>query len=436
MNNALGMLREQTPLLDQNEPVAFVRSFLNRAEDFMKTHARYGSPLYIFEQKVLLDRLEIFRAAFHEVLGEIHVYYAVKSNTYPDVAKNLLKAGCGLDVSSGKELSDALAYQCDDIIFSGPGKTDAELELALKHADRVTILVDSFAELDRLAQAAERQKVSARAGVRLTTDENGLWRKFGIPPSQLNAFIDKAIHNGHIKLSGLQFHTSWNLNPNSQVAFIVRLEKYLKELAPNLRAGLDFLDIGGGYWPERGEWLQWAATPEGGLCQSAEPVSQQSLRHYKYSSVPIEMFAREIADALKIYVFPHLDCEIYTEPGRWICNDCMHILLRVIDKKVDDLVITDGGTNIIGWERFENDYCPVINLSRPSTIERQCLIMGSLCTPHDVWGYGYFGEDIQPGDILLIPSQGAYTYSLRQEFIKPHAPVVPLISSQASKSRH
>jgi diaminopimelate decarboxylase len=60
-----------------------------------------------------------------------------------------------------------------------------------------------------------------------------------------------------------------------------------------------------------------------------------------------------------------------------------------------------------------------LNLSRPSLTERPCHILGSLCTPHDVWGYFYFGEAIQPGDVLMIPTQGAYTYSLRQNFIKP-----------------
>ncbi|MFH1143386.1 MAG: hypothetical protein V1774_02440, partial [Candidatus Eisenbacteria bacterium] len=65
------------------------------------------------------------------------------------------------------------------------------------------------------------------------------------------------------------------------------------------------------------------------------------------------------------------------------------------------------------------DYFPVINLSRPGLNEHECLVAGSLCTPHDLWGYSYFGDGIEVGDILLIPNQGAYTYSLRQEFIKP-----------------
>ncbi len=51
-------------------------------------------------------------------------------------------------------------------------------------------------------------------------------------------------------------------------------------------------------------------------------------------------------------------------------------------------------------------------------------IFGSLCTPLDIWGASLFGEGALPGDILLIPNQGAYTFSLRQSFIKPKARVI------------
>jgi diaminopimelate decarboxylase len=119
-----------------------------------------------------------------------------------------------------------------------------------------------------------------------------------------------------------------------------------------------------------------------------------------------------------------MDCGVYVEPGRWIANGAMHILLTVLDKKAPDMVIVDGGINLVGWERFETDYAPVINLTSPSLKETPCWIMGSLCTPHDVWGYSFFGKSIQPGDRLFIPDQGAYTFSLRQSFIKPVAPVV------------
>ena len=104
----------------------------------------------------------------------------------------------------------------------------------------------------------------------------------------------------------------------------------------------------------------------------------------------------------------------------------MHLFISVVDKKADDLVITDAGTNAIGWERFETDYSPILNLTRPALQEKVCHILGSLCTPHDVWGATYWGDDIQPGDILMIPAQGAYTYSLRQDFIKPLPSVVTI----------
>ena len=56
--------------------------------------------------------------------------------------------------------------------------------------------------------------------------------------------------------------------------------------------------------------------------------------------------------------------------------------------------------------------------------ERALRIFGSLCTPHDVWGTSIFGNGTYPGDVLVIPDQGAYTYSLRQSFIKPRSRVI------------
>ena len=112
------------------------------------------------------------------------------------------------------------------------------------------------------------------------------------------------------------------------------------------------------------------------------------------------------------------------EPGRWISNSAMHILLTVLDKKDHHTVITDGGINLLGWERPLSEYIPLLNLTRPSLKEMKFNIYGSLCTPLDVWGYSVFGEGIEEGDLLLVPDQGAYTYSLRQSFIKPIARVI------------
>jgi diaminopimelate decarboxylase len=364
------------------------------------------------------------------------VYYAVKSNNHPEVATALLDAGVGLDVSSGDELEMALRCGATDVVFSGPGKTEEELWLAVRNRESVTVLMDSFAELARLDQIASKVRTSVRAGVRVATDDRGLWRKFGIRLSALPRFVDETqTAHSRVRLCGLQFHTSWNLDPNRSVRFLERLGRSLAALDDERRAWVEFIDIGGGFWPEQGEWLQAAGTPEGKLRLAASPSPAPRRGHYKRPAVCIGEFAGQIARAIRTHIFPHVSCRVCMEPGRWLCNDAMHILLRVVDRKADDLVITDGGTNAVGWERFEVDYFPVINLSRPALTERACDVLGSLCTPHDVWGYAYFGTDIWPGDILLIPTQGAYTYSLRQHFIKPLPKVAFVGAAKAGHTR-
>ena len=181
----------------------------------------------------------------------------------------------------------------------------------------------------KLEKVAVGQGKSIRAGVRLTTDESGIWRKFGIPLSQLSRFFAEADKCRHVELSGLQFHLSWNLNPDKYVVFIVSLGSALRGLERSYRQAIKFLDIGGGYWPPQGEWLQAAATPEGVLRQTLLQTSGNTSDHYKYASVTIDDFANHIAQALKKQIPDDMSYTVYTEPGRWLSNEAMHILLRV-----------------------------------------------------------------------------------------------------------
>jgi diaminopimelate decarboxylase len=430
LHKAEEILGKATPLLDGKVLSTYVRFYQAQRERFLNISQKHGTPVYVFDEKALLERAGQFRDAFEKEIDAFRPFFAMKSNNHPAVSSRLVKFGLGLDVSSGPELEVALGTGCQEILFSGPGKTDAELEMAVNSRNRVTILIDSFGELDRLEQVAMRHGVCVRAGVRLTTNEKGLWRKFGIQLATLEEFLERADGHKHVRLCGLQFHTSWNLGPRAQVSFLRRLGKSLQPLNRKRRKVIEFLDIGGGYWPPLGEWVHFSATPQGRILRTVLPEILPP-EHYRCKSKPIEIFAREIGRCLRECIFPHAKCRIFAEPGRWLVNDAMHILLTVVDNKGDDLVIADGGTNIIGWERFETDYCPVINLSQPSLTERRCMIFGSLCTPHDVWGYAYFGHGIEAGDILIVPGQGAYTYSLRQQFIKPVAKVISLETLEA-----
>ena len=423
------MIRVKRSLQQRNKPLRIFagkvleqtveRCFAGK-ERYLSLYAQHQRPLYVLETLVLQRRAEEFRAAFSACLEDTGYYFAVKSNNHPAVARTLLQTGYGLDVSSGMELEMALELGAAAIVFSGPGKTAAELTLALQHFEKVTLLADSLREVEKISLLARQRGVTAKVGIRLTTGTDALWRKFGIPQEQLPAFWQAVQAMPGVDFCGLQFHTSWNLTAGATVAFIEQLGKTLQSMPCEFIARLRFLDLGGGIWPPQGEWLQRAATLQGKIDQSFKETTVNSWRrHFCAPAVPIAEYAGAVAAALYQHVFPLLRCKVCFEPGRWICNDALQLVMGVVDKKAADLVITDAGINAIGWDRFETDYFPVLNLSRPALVEKPCHILGCLCTPHDVWGYSYWGSDIQEGDILMLPMQGAYSFSLRQHFIKP-----------------
>ena len=420
------LLRQPPPALPREELLAYIQPFLQERDRYLAPLADHEPPLYLLDYRALNHRADELKEAFTAALPWVGFFYAMKSNNHPLVTGALVARGFGIDVSSGEELAQGLKHEAAEILFSGPGKREAELRLAAAHSDRVTVLLDSFTELDRLERVAAEARSPLRAGIRLTSNPEGLWRKFGIPPDSLERFWRKTLSCQWVRLCGLQFHTSWNLDPRAQVSFIESLGRLLEGCPAELRQAIEFMDIGGGYWPAQGELLQYAGTPLGAVEKALGMAGACHDAHHRLPAAPIQVFAEEIGRAVQGAFSQLPRCRILLEPGRWLCHDAMHLLMTVIDRKAPDLVITDLGTNAIGWERFESDYFPLLNLSRPAATERPCLVLGSLCTPHDVWGYGYFGEELDIGDVILIPSQGAYTYSLRQHFIKPLPPVIAL----------
>jgi len=108
LKKAAEVLQQPNSVLNYDELAAFVGAFLKRADTFVETAHRHGSPLYVFEERALLERAAQFAAAFKETLGDIRIFYAVKSNNHPMLVSSLVRSGLGLDVSSGLELELAL----------------------------------------------------------------------------------------------------------------------------------------------------------------------------------------------------------------------------------------------------------------------------------------------------------------------------------------
>ena len=230
------ILATPTPLLPREELHGFVQYYFNLQNHYLAVLETHPGPLYLQESAVLKKRALQMKTAFRQVLPRVAFYYAVKSNNHPDIARVLMEAEFGLDVSSGLELEMALGIGARDIVFSGPGKTDKELQLAVAHSDRVVVLLDSFGELHRLEGIAAALKKNICCGVRLTVNPEGLWRKFGILLQELPSFWDEAGKCPHIRLTGLQFHASWNLSPAPQVAFIRSLGKMIADMPVSFKA--------------------------------------------------------------------------------------------------------------------------------------------------------------------------------------------------------
>ena len=419
------MLAATPPVLPADELLRYVARHYEKRDLCLKLWRENGGvPLYLFDEQALLSRAVQFRTAFEAQFPAADFYYAMKSNNHPFLAQSLAAAGFGLDVSSALELQIALDTAAGHIVFSGPGKLDDEHAQAIDRADRVTVLIDSFGELDRLAAMAAARGVCIRAGVRLNPPGPHGWRKFGVGLDRLRSFWETATERPGVQLQGIQFHTSWNMTSIAQTETITALGREIGSWPAELSGRIAFLDIGGGYWPPNGEWLLPEATDGGRIRQLLDGTTPDRSVHFRNPAIGIDEAASCLAKAIRREIFPITQCRVCFEPGRWLSNEAMHIMVSVVDKKEADLVITDAGTNAIGWERFEQDYAPVLNLSQPAMAEQQCHVLGSLCTPHDVWGYSYFGAGIDRGDIPLIPDQGAYTYSLRQHFIKPVPAVV------------
>ena len=428
MQQVFNMVPQPPPFLPDAEVKEFVSHHFRKSEKCLKLWEEHGRiPLYLLDSSALKNKAETFKTEFSQRLPEVGCYYAMKSNNCPEIAGILLQCGFGLDVSSGRELQTALDLQAQDIVFSGPAKTDRELKSAVAHPERVVILMDSFGELERLGKIAASGSAEIRVGVRLTPPLVDSWRKFGIPLNRLREFWQQAAAIPNLKLTGIQFHTSWNMDPSRQIETIKALGAEIAGWPESMSREIRFIDIGGGIWPPRGEWLQSSAIPQGQARALLENYKPEWNVHYKVSAKPLTYFAGKLSEAVNEYIFPTVRCRICLEPGRWICSEALHLIMSVIDKKFDDLVITDAATNAVGWERFEHYYAPILNLSQPELKENKCQVLGSLCTPEDTWGYSFWGKGISNNDVLLIPDQGSYTFSLKQEFIKPLPKLVEFI---------
>lgn len=407
-----------------------VKEIQEKAPLFHALALSHPLPIYCFDEANLDTACNQYLNAFNKFVPNSKHFYAIKVNHFSRILEKVRDLGFGADVSSGRELAIALDTKFKEILFSGPGKTESELTLALRETDTVVINIDSFGELRKIARLSGGSNKRPKCGVRVSFGSHAEWGKFGIPILNLREFLNEA-HTLRIDIIGIQFHISWNEDSSPYASAIYELSEYIKKnLTEQQIQHLEFIDFGGGFRPFQSEGTYPEDTPTGYILQALSDAFDEpyefSSWHSTLESVPIASYAEGIGQAIDEHLRPIGEFTYYSEPGRIICNSALHVLLKVEDIKSDTCIILNGGTNIIGFERFEFDYFPIVNISNPSLTEKKCMVYGSLCMPQDYWGRSIYADKIEVGDLIVVPYQGALTYANMQDFIKGKVPVVSM----------
>ena len=350
-----------------------------------------GTPFYCYSTATLERHYQVFSDAFadHKAL----VCYAMKANSNQSVLRTLAKLGAGADVVSGGELKRALAAGIppQKILFSGIGKTEAELRAALA-ADILCINIESEPELELLARLTAETGRVARISVRVNPDvDSGSHakistgkseNKFGVPLTRARAVYGRAAKLPGIKVTGVDVHIG------SQITDLGPLEaafNLLVDFARMLRAdghAITHLDFGGGlgipYHPD---------TPTPPDPDAYAAVVKRAIRGF--------------------------DCTLMFEPGRLIVGNAGILVTRVIYVKHGDaknFVIVDAAMNdLIRPTLYEayHDLLPV-RLAEPGAARILADVVGPVCESGDYLALGRTMTEPRSGDLLALMTAGAY----------------------------
>lgn len=350
-----------------------------------------GTPFYCYSTATLERHYRVFSEAF---AGEkALVCYALKANSNQSVLRTLAKLGAGADVVSGGELKRALAAGMlpERIVFSGVGKTEAELRAALA-ADILCINVESEPELELLSQLASAEGKTARISVRVNPDvDSGSHakistgkseNKFGIPLMQARDVYARAAKLPGIRVSGVDVHIG------SQITDLGPLEnafRLLAEFVQTLRADghtISHVDFGGGLG------VPYHMDREAPPLPSAYAAMVKRVAH-------------------------NLGCTLLFEPGRNIVGNAGILVSRVIYVKQGEakkFVIIDAAMNdLIRPTLYEahHDILPV--RAKPGgTPEITADVVGPVCESGDYLALGRSMAEPRAGDLLAIMTAGAY----------------------------
>ena len=353
--------------------------------------AAVGTPFYCYSTATLTRHYTVFAGAFADV--DALVCYAMKANSNQAVLRTLAKLGAGADVVSGGELKRARAAGIppEKIMFSGVGKTAAELALAIDEGI-LCINVESEPELALLSEIAAGKGARAHVSVRVNPDVDAKTHhkiatgkaenKFGIPISRAREVYAHAAKLPGIAVAGVDMHIGsqiTDLDPFGN-AFAL-LAEFVRELRGDGHA-ISHVDLGGGLGiPYR---------------DNNEPPPSP------------DAYAAVVKKATR-----DLNCRLIFEPGRLIVGNAGILVTRVEFVKHGDaknFVIVDAGMNDLIRPTLYEAYHAIQPVMEPARDARRIVadVVGPVCESGDFLAKDRDLPEPGPGDLLAVMSAGAY----------------------------
>jgi len=358
---------------------------------------RVGTPLYVYSAGAIRARYRAWREAFRDL--PVLFCYAVKANPNLAVLRLLSGLGAGADTVSGGEIERALeaGIAPNRIVYSGVGKSDAELRLALEVGIR-QINVESREELRRLSELATAAGRTAAIAIRVNPDIDAethdkittarLRDKFGIPYSEAFEAYDEASRLPGIRAVGLHLHLGSQITAMGPFA---RACRFALELLRELRRRghpLRHLDLGGGF----------------GIAY--RPGEQ------RFDPVPLAALLGELT--------AELDVELLIEPGRIFVGEAGVLLARVIGRKETPekrFLVLDAGMQTLLRPALYDAWHEILPVRCDPRAERERVeVVGPICESGDVLGRDRLLPRLQRDDLVAITCAGAYGATMASDY--------------------
>lgn len=364
----------------------------------------YGTPLYVYHADIIRRQVYELRNAFAKILPLDHqplIAYACKANTNGAILRLMANMRLGADVVSAGELARALAagIPAEKIVFSGVGKTEAELVMALER-QILQINIESAAELDSLISLNPPYpvKIAFRLNPDVAPDTHAKIStghgssKFGMPADEISDLYDVAMAHGNIHPLGL------NLHIGSQITALEPFDaafRKLAELGRALRA--ETLDFGGGI----------------GVVYNNE--TPPDLRGY--------------AALVRDHLVPACT-RLITEPGRFLVAESGVLLTRVVHVKstpARPMLVLDAGMNDLIRPAMYDASHRIIPVKDTHTPPALFDIAGPVCESSDIFARDQILMTPVAGDLMAIMDAGAYGFAMASPYNSRPLPAEVLV---------